>query len=133
MGCHVSFSRGSSQLRDQTQVSCIGRRIRYLGSPSAAQTDSSIGLAFAKHLLHKGNYYYYKHMVHLVGNLVTLPSQSSNASRQGACPTPCDPVACSPPGSSVHGILQARILEWIAMPFSRGSSCPICTCYSLSH
>ena len=37
------------------------------------------------------------------------------------CPTLCDPMDCSPPGSSVHGILQARILEWIAIPFSRGS------------
>ena len=36
----------------------------------------------------------------------------------------CDPVDCSPPGSSVHGILQARILEWVAMPSSRGSSPP---------
>ena len=34
--------------------------------------------------------------------------------------TLCDPMDCSPPGSSVHGILQARILEWVAMPFSRG-------------
>ena len=34
--------------------------------------------------------------------------------------TLCDPVDCSPPGCSVHGILQARILEWVAMPFSRG-------------
>ena len=32
----------------------------------------------------------------------------------------CDPVDCSPPGSSVHGISQARILEWVAIPFSRG-------------
>ena len=39
-----------------------------------------------------------------------------------SCPTLSDPMDCSPPGSSVHGILQARILEWIAMPFSRGSS-----------
>ena len=38
-----------------------------------------------------------------------------------SCLTLCDPVDCSPPGSSVHGILQARILEWVAMPFSRGS------------
>ena len=38
------------------------------------------------------------------------------------CPTLCDPMNCSPPGFSVHGILQARILEWIAIPFSRGSS-----------
>ena len=41
------------------------------------------------------------------------------------CPTPCDPMAHSPPGSSVHGTLQARILEWVAMPSScRGSSQP---------
>ena len=36
----------------------------------------------------------------------------------------CDPMDCSPPGSSVHGILQARILDWIAISFSRGSSPP---------
>ena len=40
------------------------------------------------------------------------------------CPTLCDPVDCSPPGSSVHGILQARILEWVAISYSRGSSRP---------
>ena len=38
------------------------------------------------------------------------------------CPTLCDPVDHSPPGSSVHGILQARILEWVAKPSCRGSS-----------
>ena len=36
----------------------------------------------------------------------------------------CDPMDCSPPGSSVHGILQARILEWAAMPSSRDLSDP---------
>ena len=41
-----------------------------------------------------------------------------------SCPTLCDPVDCSLPGSSVHGILQARILEWVAISFSRGSSRP---------
>ena len=40
------------------------------------------------------------------------------------CPTPCDPMDFSPQGSTVHGILQARILEWVATPFSRGSSQP---------
>ena len=40
------------------------------------------------------------------------------------CPTLCDPMDCSPPGSSVHGILQARILDWAAMSSSRGSSPP---------
>ena len=50
-----------------------------------------------------------------------------------SCSTLCDPMDCSPPGSSVHGILQARILEWVAMPSSRGvfptqglSSCLLC-------
>ena len=38
------------------------------------------------------------------------------------CPTLCDPMDGSPLGSSVHEILQARILEWVAIPFSRGSS-----------
>ena len=41
-----------------------------------------------------------------------------------SCPTLCDPMDCSPPGSSIHGILQARILEWVAISFSRGSSQP---------
>ena len=41
-----------------------------------------------------------------------------------SCPALCDPVDCSPPGSSIHGILQARIPEWVAIPFSRGSSQP---------
>ena len=41
-----------------------------------------------------------------------------------SCLTLCDPVDCSPPGSSIHGILQARILEWVAISFSRGSSRP---------
>ena len=40
------------------------------------------------------------------------------------CLTRGNPIDCSPSVSSVHGILQARILEWVAMPFSRGSSDP---------
>ena len=39
-------------------------------------------------------------------------------------PTLCDPMDCSLPHSSVYGILQARILEWVAIPFSKGSSQP---------
>ena len=48
--------------------------------------------------------------------LVVLVTQS--------CPTFCDPMVCILPGSSVPGILQARILEWVAIPFSRGSPNP---------
>ena len=39
-----------------------------------------------------------------------------------SCLTLCDPVGSNPPGSSVHGILQAKIPEWVAIPFSKGSS-----------
>ena len=41
-----------------------------------------------------------------------------------SCPTLCDPMDCSPPGSSVHEIFQARILEWVTISFCRGSSQP---------
>ena len=41
-----------------------------------------------------------------------------------SCATLCNPMDCSPPGFSVHGIFQARLLEWVAVPSSRGSSWP---------
>ena len=50
----------------------------------------------------------------------SLPCGKSSHAQ--SCPTLCDPMDCSLPGSSVHGILQARILEWVATPSSRGSS-----------
>ena len=48
-----------------------------------------------------------------------LQSQSEVAQ---SCPTLCDPMDCSLPGSPVHGVFQARLLEWVATSFSRGSS-----------
>ena len=42
-----------------------------------------------------------------------------------SCPTLCKPMDCNPPGSSVHEIFRARILEWVAISYSRGSSWPI--------
>ena len=54
--------------------------------------------------------------LHIVTFVYVLVTQS--------CPTLCDPMDCSWPGSSVPGILQARTLEWLAIPFSRGSSQP---------
>ena len=49
-------------------------------------------------------------------------SESSEVAQ--SCPTLCDPMDCSLPGSSVHGIFQTRVLEWVAISFSRGSSQP---------
>ena len=52
----------------------------------------------------------------ILGVMVELGLQSISRS------TMSNPIDCTPPGSSVHGILQARILEWVAMPSSKGSS-----------
>ena len=41
-----------------------------------------------------------------------------------SCPILCNPMDCNPLGSSVHGVFQARTLEWVSVPFSRGSSNP---------
>ena len=53
--------------------------------------------------------------------LVYVESESEVAQ---LCPSLWDPMDCSLPGFSVHGIFQARVLEWVAISFSRGSSCP---------
>ena len=62
-----------------------------------------------------------------------FPSNSTKESSSGSslpvheplitqsCPSLCDSMNCSPPGSSVHGIFQTRILEWVSISFSRGS------------
>ena len=51
-------------------------------------------------------------------------NKTGQAKSLQSCPPLCNPRTCNPPGSSVHGILQARILEWVAMPSSRGPSQP---------
>ena len=57
------------------------------------------------------------------GSLPLAPPRNPMLVTQ-SCPTLCDPIVCSPPGSSVHEILQARIQEWVVISFSRGSSWP---------
>ena len=52
------------------------------------------------------------------------PYVAAAAKSLQSCLTLCDPMDCSPPGFSVHGILQARVMERVAMPSSRGSSRP---------
>ena len=55
--------------------------------------------------------------------ILSVPPCCMHAKLLESCLTLCSPTDCSPPGSSVHGILQARILEWVSISFSRGSSC----------
>ena len=68
-----------------------------------------------------------EYMINLSWNCdpaVTSAKVKSENEVTQSCPTHCSPMDCSLPGSSVHGILQARILEWVAISFSRGSSQP---------
>ena len=54
----------------------------------------------------------------LTGSLCLLTAAAAAAKSLQSCPTLCDPIDGSPPGSPVPGILQARILEWVAISFS---------------
>ena len=66
--------------------------------------------------------FYAKKIYVYLSQLVSEEVKSSELAQ--LCPTLCDPVDCTLPGSSVHGILQAKILEWVAISFSRRSSNP---------
>ena len=77
--------------------------------------------------------YYYQHIIKLCYEFlkikelyieISLRQHPAPVLVAQACPTLCNSMDCRPPGSSVHGILQERILEWVAIPFSRGSSIP---------
>ena len=88
----------SSQTRDPTHVPCFGRWIP--------------------------NYCTTREILEQFLKLATYSMRQVHANLLQLFPTLCDPMDCSLLGSSVHGILQARILEWVAMPSSRGSSGP---------
>ena len=61
-------------------------------------------------------------VIQICSGQLTIATLHAKSLQSG--PTLCEPMGCCPPGSSAHGILQARILEWVAMPSSRGSSQP---------
>ena len=66
-------------------------------------------------------------MIRIFGSTIETCTFSRGESESLAaqlCPTLCDPMDCRLPGSSIHGIFQARVLEWVAISFSRGSSRP---------
>ena len=63
------------------------------------------------------------HLVFFCQTNYSTKSESESEVAQ-SCPTLCDPMDCTLPGSSIHGIFQARILEWVAISFSRGCSRP---------
>ena len=61
-------------------------------------------------------------MMDIFVELAKIPHPQWESEVAQSCPTLCNPMDCSLSGSSVHGIFQARVLEWIAISFSKGSS-----------
>ena len=126
------FSRGSSQLRGRTQVSHIAGgffTIWALGKPGVAAKSLQSYPTLRPHRwqptrlprpwdsLGKSTGVGW----HFLLQCMKMKSESEFAQ---SCPTLSDPMDCSPPGSSIHGVFQARVLEWGAIAFSRGSSLP---------
>ena len=62
--------------------------------------------------------------VHILGHRITILLKESESEVTQSCPTLCNSMDCSLPGFSIHGIFQARVLEWVAISFSRWSSWP---------
>ena len=65
---------------------------------------------------------------HLLTTLASTPAAAAAAKSLQLCLTLCDPIDCSPPGSSIHGIFQARVLEWGAVAFSGLQLLEVCIC-----
>ena len=84
--------------------------------------DFRVGLLISLFLTFRSNHKI-KNQFNSLGCL-SFSSECVCAKSFQSCPTSCNSMDCSPPGSSVHGILQTRILEWVAMPSSRGSFRP---------
>ena len=139
----ISFSRGSSWLRDRTQVSCFaGRRFTLWATREENWTKDAHTMWATQARIDEdiqNEIRELKTAIKWVGDqLIDVQKQvilrcdwnsiqfwvESESEVAQSCPTLCDPMDCSPPGSSVHGIFQARILEWAAISFSRGSSQP---------
>ena len=106
----IPFSRGSSQPRDRTQVSHIAGRFF---------TSWAIREALSRHK----NHHFKQTPRKMLVPLVPEPCFVKWSERRLVI-SDCDLMDCTLPSSSVHGILQARILKWVAIPFSRESSRP---------
>ena len=109
----------------------IGYRLQYscLGNPvdRGAWRATVHGVTesdMAEQLMHHWKVYVSERYGSDLFQLNSLGESKSESEVAQWCPTLCDPMDCSLPGSSLHGILQARVLEWVAISFSRGSSWP---------
>ena len=83
-------------------------------SPTAS-VETMLGVSISRHTK------WFSLVAHSIKNLPAIKDESEVTQ---SCLTLCDPMGCSLPGSSVYGIFQERVLEWVAISFSRGSSKP---------
>ena len=95
-------------------------RVWFLVTPWTAAYQAPPSMGFSRQEYWSGLPLAFPRM--LSGNSQIILSCESEVTQ--SCPTLCDPMGCSLPGSSVHRIFQAIVLEWIAISFSRGSSQP---------
>ena len=109
----IPFSRGSSQPRDRTQLSCLTDSLL---AESPRKVTSMVSFNSNSVL----QYLFFSDCVSAKCILVSVKESESEVAR--SCPPLCDPMDCSPRGSSIHGIFPARVLEWVAISFTRGSS-----------
>ena len=81
---------------------------------------------YSKAIISQGGEFPMRKTILVATTVSSLPNEEKKVKLLVArsCPTLCNPMDCSPPGSSVHGILQARMLEWVAISFSRAYSQP---------
>ena len=115
-GVAIFSSRGSSRPRDGTQVSCIAGGFFTVWATREAQ--SGIVLNYYTRLFFIACFNYFVHVCTCNLKSILYPGKKVKVKAAQSCPTLCNPMDCSLPGSSVPGILQARILDWIAISFS---------------
>ena len=91
-----------------------------LGLPSPALSSALVASTGVTFYCHPADFYFpfFLSFFFTSDNNINMKEKKESEVSQ-SCLTLCGPMDCSPPGSSVHGILQARILEWVAMPSPR--------------
>ena len=114
----IPSSRGSSWLRDRTWVSYTAGRFITIWATREAQIDSTL------FDYRRGSPYFVacslkKYILPTYQKLLLWKDAWVRSEVTQSSLTLCDPMDCSLPGSSVHGIFQARVLEWVAIPFSK--------------
>ena len=87
-------------------------RVQLCATPETAVHQAPLSLGFCRQ----------EHWVAISFSNVWKWKVKSESEDAQSCPIRSDPMDCNPPGSSVHGIFQAKVLEWVAISFSRGSS-----------